>query len=413
MRKSTVWAVAGCFLALVMVTAVNAASDATGPLKFSVTVSANPTDNRDSTPDSIKESNTDIYVSPKVDAIFDWGDSLLDFYYIPSYRYRTDAGKYQDTSKLLHDLGINGRYDLSERVSVRMKEHFKYTDDPTLASGGVTVTRDGVYFINNLGAGASVDITPESRMDIDAMWHTKDYDESVFKYLEEDSIDGTLAIRHSLSHDVVAVIEAKGSKFDYGAVNTLDDTTPVNNSDRDFSKLEGGVGLENQFRKDCKLSVYAGYTYLTFDEDKMDSIDAPYASVILDHNVNKTTRLSASARYGLRNTDIRTYAAQAYSDVRADLAVDVSDSVTIGAGGIYRYSDYDKDYLTPAGEAYFASLNRDTSGTEKTSIGYASVSYKLTVDSVVSMLYRYTKDDSDVSNDFDKNEGIISFTQHF
>ena len=415
MRKSSVYAVAGCFLVLALVAGSKAASESTGPFKFSLRASVETTDNRDSTPDAIKESNTDIYISPRVDAIFDGGDSLLDFYYMPSYRYRTDAGKYQDTNKLLHDLGIDGRYDVSDRLSLRMKEFFKYTDDPTLASGGVNVTRDGMYIINNLSAGASVDVTPESRIDVDAMWHVKNYDESFFKYLEEDSIDGNVALRHSLSRTVVGVVQAKALKFSYGDIEPVagEASETLANSDRDYSTLEGGVGLENQFRKDSKLSVYAGYTYMDFDEAKMDSVDAPYASIILDHNLNKATRLSASARYGLRNTDVRTFAAQAYSDVRADIAVDVSEDVTIGAGGIYRYSDYDKDYLTPAGATYRADNGLDDNGTEKTSIGYASISYKMTVDSVISLLYRYTHDDSDVSNDFDKNEGILSFIQNF
>ena len=414
MRKSTVYAVTGCFLMLALVTGVKAATDATGPLKFSLRTSVDYTDNRDSTPDSIKEYDTYIYVSPRVDAVMDWGDSMLDFYYMPSYRYRSNPSDFQDTNKLLQDLGIDGRYDVNDRLSLRMKEAFKYADDPTLTSGGVNVTRDGMYIINNLGAGASVDVSPQSRFDLDVLWHLKNYDESAFKYLEEDSINGDLAFRHSLSRTMVAVAQVKALKFNYGDVEAIPETTPVvANSDRDFSTMGGGVGLENQFRKDSKLSVYAGYTYMDFDEAKIDSVNAPYASIILDHNLNKETRLSASARYGLRNTDVRTYAAQAYSDVRADIAIDVSEDITVGAGGIYRYSDYDKDYLTPAGATYFADNGIDANGTEKTGIGYANISYKMTPDSVISLLYRYTKDDSDVSNDFDKNEGILSFIQNF
>ena len=407
MRKYMVFAIAGGIILSSVGNFVKAQDDATGPFKFSLDVNANFTDNRDSSIKGYEEDNTDIYVKPRIDAYFDWGSSLLDFYYIPIYRYRSNPSSFQDTNKLLHELGIDGKYEVSPIVSLRAKEFFKYSDDPTLASGGVNVRRDGMYYLNDLDGGMSYDVTRESRMDFDLLWHTKQYDESTFSYLEENSLNGDLAFRHDLTRSIVGLIQVKATKFDYG--KSSDD------ADRDFSNLSGGLGMESQFLPESKLSIYAGYASYDFDEAKMDSQSFPYATLVLEHHVNATTIVKASSMYGLRETAVQDYSVQEYLDFRGDLSMDVSKSISLGLGGIYRYSTYDSDYITPQARDRILAAGGtiDDDANQTTVVGYGSIAYKLTEDALLKLFYSYTDDDSDVSNTFKKNDVILSFVQHF
>ncbi len=418
MKKSMLFAMVSGLFVLAMGGFVRAQDVvATGPFKFSLGVDAGFTDNRDSTGKGLEEDNMDIYIKPKVDAVFDMGDSILDFFWIPSYRYRSNTGDNQDTGKLFQDFGLRGRYAFSDRLNVRVKEGLKYTDDPTLASGGVNVSRDGTYLLNNLSGGVSVDVSPESRFDFDVAWHMKQFDESVFNYLEEDAVDGVFAFRQKVSRTVTLVAQAKLRQFDYGSVDAVQGVVAgsgtVAESDRDFDSIEGGVGLENEVSRDSKMAVYGGYRTISFSQDGMDDQNAPYASVLLDHRVNATTVLNGSCEYGLRETAIRQYSVQEYFDIRGNVSVDISKNVTLGGGGIYRYSKYDEDGMTPAGIKFNTDNGLALSGNQETIIAFGSAAYKLTEDAILNLLYKYTTDNSDVSVDFDKNEVILSFVQNF
>ncbi len=410
-----VFAVVSCLFVMVIGGFVQAQDDVTGPLKFSLGADASFTDNRDSTAKGLEEDNTDIYIKPRVDALFDWGDSMLDLFGVLSYRYRSNAGDFQDTSKVFTDLGLHGRHAFTDRFIVRLSEVFKYTDDPTLASGGVNVTRDGTYLLNNLSGGVSVDVAPKSRLDFDVSWYSKQFDEDFFRYLDEDSIDGDVAFRQQVSRTVTVLAQVKARQFSYGPVDaTVGELTgDVVGSDRDFDSVEGGIGVESRFRPDSKLSVYGGYRAISFKEEGMDDQDAPYASLVLSHQANAATVLRMSGEYGLRETAIRRYSVQEYSDIRGDIFVDVSKSITLGGGGIYRYSKYDEDGMTPAGIKFNTDRGLALDGNQTTIIAFGSVAYKLTEDAVLKLLYRYTTDDSDVSVDFDKNEAVLSFVQNF
>ena len=413
MRKGITFAVVGGFLLLAMNNLAQAQDDVTGPFKFSLGADAAFTDNRDSTAAGLEESNTDIYIKPRVDAVFDWGDSMLDLFWVPTYRYRTDAGDFQETSKLFQDFGLEGRHALSQRLSVRLKEIFKYTDDPTLASGGVNVTREGTYLLNNLSGGLSLDVAPNSRFDLDATWYAKEFDENVFEYLNEDSINGDLAFRQKISRTVTILAQAEARDFSYGELQGAVAAGVTESTDRDFTSVSGGIGIETEFSPVSKVSAYAGYISIDFSEDTMDKQDSPYASIVLKHQLNPATVITAASMYGLRETAIRAYSVQEYSDVRGDIYVDVSKSVTLGAGGVYRYSKYNEDGITPGGKEAALAAGRSLDGKQTTMIAHGSAAYKLTEDAILKLLYRFTTDDSDVSNDFDKNTVVLSFVQNF
>ena len=415
MKKSMLFAVVSGFLFFAISHFVQAQDDVAGPFKFSVGADASFTDNRDSTAKGLEEDNTDLYIRGKVDAIFDWGDSILDFFIEPSYRYRSNPDDFQKENKLFWDIGVHGRHALSDRVNVRMKEKFRSTDDPTLSDGGVNVTREGTYFLNNLSGGLGVDVARKSRLDFDATWVVKEYDEDVFEYLHEDSLDGHLAFRQQLSRTVVAVVQGKARQFGYGDITAVPGapSEAIMGSNRDFDSVSGGVGLENQFRVDSRLSAYVGYINIDFAEDEMPDDDSPYAGLILDHQANAATKLTLAGMYGLRETAVRRYSVQNYSDIRGDIHVDLNKSFTLGLGGIYRYSKYNADGITPAGRQFSIDNGLELDGNQTTMIGFGSVAYNITEDAVLKFLYRYTTDDSDVSVDFDKNEAVLSFVQNF
>ena len=93
-------------------------------------------------------------------------------------------------------------------------------------------------------------------------------------------------------------------------------------------------------------------------DDLMPDQDAPYVNASVEHSPNPAVRLTAAAAYGLRESAILTYAAQTYSDIRAEIAWDASARWTLGLMGLFRHSEYDAD-MAPIAQQVLDSYRRE------------------------------------------------------
>jgi len=97
------------------------------PLRFSVKVEAEFTDNRDSAADGDEESNFDVFVVPRVDAKVSGDRTTANAYYMPALRYRGDPNEDQDSTALHHHLGLELGHDASPRVKLGLHDRFIFT----------------------------------------------------------------------------------------------------------------------------------------------------------------------------------------------------------------------------------------------------------------------------------------------
>lgn len=412
-RFGVLVAMVTCWVAFGGGRVASAQEDAMSPFDFKLEARVDITDNVDYSPDGFERDNVDVLLKPRIDYIYDTGDSLVDIYYIPIFRYRSDPSPFQDEFELFHDFGLHIRHAISPRFSVRLRDYFKLTDNPNLDSGGINARWDGTYFVNSLRGGVSYDVARNQRLDLDAIWRVKEYDESVFDYLDEDSLEGELAYRVKVSRTSVLLAQLIGKTFEYGEGTVIQEDIPGAIYNRDFDQVSGGGGVESQFREDSKASLYVGYTQITFDDEVMPDQDSPYASVIVKHNPNPAVRLTGSAAYGLRESAVLTYAAQTYSDIRGDIEWDAAGRWTFGLLALFRHSEYEEDAAPPEARMLAAAEGRTLGGDEDTIIAAGSIAYKLTEEGVLKLVQRYEKDDSDVTVNYTKNTTSISYIQSF
>lgn len=414
--------VLGCLL--IPVRYVLAQGDAAGPLDFSIKLELESTDNRDSAPDGLEESNTDFMVKPRVDAIFEMERAFLDFYYEPTLRFRSDARVDQNDEEFLHDLGINLRHSLTPRLTLKLGENFNVTDDPSIEEGGTTLRRDSSFTMNRVTGAVTYDISRMARIEASAQHRTKSYDESELEYLDEESSAGGFAVYRAISRTVTILGEVRMEDFAYEDTLVGENMLTGGGSlDRGFSSASYGVGLENEFRSNCRASLRAGITQFEYEDDTIDSESSPYFEGLLSLAAVPSTRFTASVTHRLRDSDVFPFASQKYTDVSAGIEVDASEKVTFDVSAVHRLSEYEEDSL-PAGRRaqlaavnevltiYGGSINRP-SGDETAVIVTAGVTFDISDNTTLKFAQQFEDEDSDVSTSFSRNATRASLVRSF
>jgi len=423
MRKSIiVSAVAWCAL-LSSGSSPLAQDDITGPLEFSLKLEVEFTDNRDAAPDGLEEDNTDLMIKPRIGAMFDGDRTVLNFYYEPTYRYRTDPSPTQNDDDFLHDLAIRLRHAVTPRCILKVSEFFNLTDDPSVAAAGTTLRRDSSFTINRVEAGLTYDINRQSKIEVDGNHKIKSYDEDVLDYLDEERASGSLRLFQKASRTMIVVGEVKAESFEYEDM-VLGEQFLVGAAslDRGFTSLAAGVGVDSEFRNNCRASGRVGYIQLEYENDGIDSEGAPYVSGRLEVASVPSTRFTAAVTHTLRDADVFPFASQSYTDLHAGVEVDTTARVTVGLSATYRMGDYSADQL-PSGRRQITAVNavlepfggaiEDPDGDETTITVKGSVVLELSEDTVLKGSQQYEDEDSDVSTSFTRNATSIFLVRSF
>ena len=390
-----------CGLVLLAGTFAFGESKETDFLRFSVQVRVDSTDNRDSVPVN-EESNIDIYLRPMMEAGFDWDQTMLDFFYAPAYRYRTDPSRIQNDSEFQHDLGAHLRHSLTRRMTVRVVESFTFTDDPKVSEGGTTLRRDESYLLNNVEAGLTYGFTRRSNIDVYGRHNTKQYSEAdVADISDEDSFVVGATGRRQFGRTVDGLCTVSFSDYGYQHPFMIE---------RDFTSLYVGVGVEKIFNPQLRGGIKGGMQMIDYDDAGLGSEESPYAQAWVKTSSKPATRYEASVTHGIRDADAYPFAAQKYTDVRGRVEHDVSTKVTLAGSGTYRVGDYDDTAPTSAGTGTFFSR---AGGDETTIVAQGEVAYRLGKESVLRLTQQYQDVDSDVDTSFDRNTTSLSLTKQF
>lgn len=375
------------------------ATAAEGPVKFSVDVGAEYTDNRDSSEDAV--SGFDMSLKPRVDMTLNWEESFLDLYYAPCYTYRTRPNDTQNDTELFHDLGVNIKYTPTPRIATRLLEKFSYTDDPAVDEGGTTLRRDSSYLLNSAEAGASYILSRRSNLDLCGRHSIKRYDEAVVAAVQdEDSASAGLTMMYQVAKSVamLAMADVGSQGYETGF-------------DRGFDSVSGGLGLESILSKNLRGSLRLGWKGVEYDDSALDSESAPYADLSVEVKTIPSTRITAGVGYTLKGADVYPYSSQKNTDVRGRLEWDAVANLTFAASGTYRVGEYDFDSVSvfaPA-DAYYD----EQSGEEQAIIATAEAAYKIGVNTSIKFVQMYEDVDSDVSTSFTRNSSNLVLSRQF
>lgn len=358
-------------------------------IDLGVTLRVESTDNRDATP-SDEESNVDYYITPRLHAYFTTDRTVLDLFYAPSFRYRSDPADSQNADELLHDLGLRIDHTATERTKLRLLENFALQDDPSIEDGAV-VRSDRSYILNKIELGARHDFKPSaSYADVVALHEFKAYDDSeVADESDEDRTEANLVLNRSLSRQM-AVYGMGGI-----AIHGFESAKSI---DRDFDVIKGILGVERTFSAELRSSVEAGVQSVEYSDESLDAEVFPYGKLNATYAAG-VARFDGTVTHGMRDSDVYPFASQEYTQFTVGTEIDPTSPLSFGVDLTLRQSEYTEE-ARPDSAAVIAG---PTSGDETTMVLAARATWAINEAARVVVRHTYEDVDSDVDQDFTKN----------
>lgn len=394
MTKGTCFMVAGLLLGAA--TGRAAEENPMGPLHLAVQVGAEATDNRDSAPRD-EESNVDVKVTPRADLRLENGRSLLDGYYAPTFRWRSNPADVQNETELFHELGLELSHELSSLLEVNVREYYNLTDDPAITDGSGTLQRDGTYWMNRVQGALAVNLTSRLYSDLEAYNRIKRYDDELAaSNLDEDMTSYGATLWYQVDRQLAALASVMVGQYGY------DDTV----MQRDFDSLYLGVGCYRLMANDMRIEARGGVVNAAYKDDTLEDDTAPSIELALRPSPKAATRATLAAGTMLRDADLAPFASQEYTYVSGVVAHDVGSHLVVN--GELRWSQGDYSVL-PAGATGLGYR----SGTEELVLVGAGLLYRVTENSDITLRYEFVTTDSSAGlatdRSYDRNSTWLGY----
>lgn len=303
------------------------------PVRISIGFAAESSDNRDATEDD-KQDNVDLFLRPRAEIYMGDPSSLLDAFYAPALRYRTEPGDNQDETDLQHQLGVNLRRGLSERLRLRVSERLSMADDPAIEENGSVVRGDQSYVGNTVEAGLNYDLFRYSNLDLLVLNRIRRFDEEAVASLsDEDETSLRVQHRRSLTPTLRTLLTGEYRMYSY-------EDNPL--FTRDFDSVVLAAGLENVFTENVIGSVSVGWQTRDHEDEDIDIDDKPYVRADISGQLNPDLRIGAVAGYGIRDSDAFPYPSQEYTDFSGFAHAKITPKLLLKLAGTYRLSTYEE-----------------------------------------------------------------------
>jgi len=365
------------------------------PLRFSAEVRGAYTDNRDSTP--VKESNFDTFLTPKVALGVDGQTYLIDAYYAPSLRYRSNPADNQNDSDLFHDLGVKLDLKPDSTLTFRVRENFNYSDDPAVDQNGVNVRENVSYYLNTIELGMKKRFSTYNEGDVYVRSMIKRYTEDTVAYdSDRDQLDVGGYLWRQIQPTLGVRAKASYSMYTYGSTKT-------EFADRDFNVLFGGLEMLKRLTPAFIGNLAVGAQMAEYSSPAIDSQISPYAQIGANGELRPDLRINAALTHGLRESYAAPFASQIYDQLSGRVELDTSETITVAAFGTYRISKYD-DGVDPTRSA--------KSGDETTTEVGADLTVRIG-QIALKVCQTYENVDSDVYLSFKKNTTSASMLVQF
>ena len=372
------------------------------PFRFSIDVSAEFTDNRDSS--TIKESNVDYFISPRFEIISKPGEaSKMIVSYSPSFRYRTEPSLNQNDSELYHNAMLNYRKKSSEIEETRVIDHFNYTDDPAVTQGGTMLRRDSSFFYNKLEVGSSRKVQGVNSLDLSAYYTLKRYDEAVVaRQSDEDrySLHALYLRQYQRKSAIAFDLEVGGTGYEELA-----------NADRTFTTVIGALGLEHIASPSLRIGARLGAQYVDYKDADLGSDVAPALNLSVTGTTIPTVEFKATLDHRIRESDVFPFASQEATDLHGGIDWTLKEQNIVLHGGVtYHVGTYTQDALP-------TTAVPSVDGDETSVIVQAGAVYKYNTETQFAFLFRAEDVSSDdgisFGREFTRNSAALSVAKQF
>jgi len=373
--------------------AARAADEQRSPVRFSVDLREEYTDNRDAV-ERNAEGTFDTYLTPRIAVGFDLQPTILDFRYEPALRWRSDPSPFENEFMVLHDVGLKLQLRPAQVFTLRAGDDFYYTDDPKVEEDGAIVRGDRSYYLNRPEVGVNWKFTRQSELDFYARYSTKRYDaEDAAQLFDEDKLDtGVTYFQRLVPRFGLKLV---GRYNDYGYKD-------FGGYSRDFAVLMGGLGAEYAVTRQTRAGAIVGWENVEYDDDRFASENGPYGELTFRGALLPVLRVEGAIAHGFRDSDgdpqRSVSPSQEYSQFLARLEWDASDMLTLGGGATYRLGNYDVDTKWPMA---------GVSGDENVLVAGVDASIKVAPHMRVKASYKFENVDSDVRESYTKNTAAV------
>lgn len=298
-----------------------------------------------------------------------------------------------DSTDLHHavDLVFNQRF--SPRLSLNIKDSFRYQERPELIERGTLVQEKSNYYHNDVVSALEIGISPETRMELTGRYVLLAYDDNALS----DREDFDLYVAGATLEQQVMPSTAVRGEVRYENADYQDDA-------RDSDSILAGVGAEQTFSPNLLASARAGWQHKELNQAADSSLDSPYADGSLTFLPSPATRLTVGAGYSLYEANVFPFANQERVRLYAGLAQEVTARVGWFTTVSFTHGDYSvSEATTDPTEAPSAD------GTEDIVQLGTRVTYRINRSNWLEAGWQLISVNSDLREDYDRNRVNIGW----
>ena len=306
--------------------------------------------------------------------------SFVGARYRPTFVWWSDR---EDDTDLHHDLDLILSHNFTERLSVSLKDTFRFAEQTEEIDRGAVVRENNDFLYNVADAKLAYQIARGTRAEAGYRNTLLRYDENVVAETEDYDINaGGLTLRQQVFKKTVFAVELRYEEIEYDG------------PDRGSQNQYMGGAIEQIFSPSLVGSVRAGYQEKQFNDGSIDDAEEPYFDASLTFLPSPRTRLTAGAGYSLFESDVYPFANQDRAIAFVGLAHDLTAKISVYASGSYQLSEYKADQA-------IEEVAKD--GDENVYQVSARTSYKINRNNWVELGWQYMDLQSDIREEFDRN----------
>jgi len=301
-----------------------------------------------------------------------------------------------DSTDINHTLDIILDHSFTPRSAVKLKNTLRYSQEPELVEGDVTLRNRNDFLYNSFNAAYRTHLVPNKTFfNLDGRYAVMRYSEDDVAALSDyDQFVIGADVRQRVAPNTDAGGQIRYTIYDYDA------------DFRDVDALQAGVVFSRIFNPKLSGEMRGGIEFRDADKAVEQTSETPYVDVNFVYLVTEDTRLSGGFGYAKDQSPVSRFAQQDRTRLHAAVSNRLSAATTLNLQASYSLGSFDKDDAT---SAFDPAVHTD--GDEKIIQLSARLAYQLNARSSLEAAYAYTELDSDVraSEDFDRNRVSLAW----
>lgn len=318
--------------------------------------------------------------------------------YAPSFIWYDDRPG--DSTDINHQLDLSLRHRFTPLTSASFRNTLRYSQEPELVDGDVTVRRRNDFLYNSFNAAGETHLVPERTvLRVNARYAVMRYDESsVADDADYDQVTFGADIAQRLAPNTEGGLQVRYTVLDY------------ENDFRDVDALQVGANFSRIFSPVLQGDLRFGLEYRDADNAIEQTSTTPYVegNVVLLPVAN--TRMTLGASYALDKSATNRFAQQERTRLFGTLSHDITPGLRFALNASYSMGNYDMDDATS-----FFNPETDRDGDENILQFSARLTYRIDVRHSVEASYQFTELDSDVrpNDEFERNRFTVGWKFSF